>query len=134
MIAVSACLAGQKCRYNGEAKGKEDIIELVRAGRALCICPEVMGGLGTPRPPAEIIGERVLNLNGEDVTDFFVRGAEKALELMRDLNISEAILKARSPSCGCTEVYDGSFTGSLKKGSGITARLLKENGIMVSEL
>lgn len=95
----------------------------------VAICPEVEGGLSTPRPPAEIVGERVLRENGEDVTEAFVKGAERVVKLARENNVSQAILKSRSPSCGCGQVYDGSFSGQLTPGDGITARVLKAAGI-----
>ena len=133
MIAVSACLAGCRCRYDGDSKTDQEIVALVKTGNACLICPEQLGGLPTPRPPAELVGDRVINNKGEDVTEYFERGAKATLALLRDLGVKQAILKAHSPSCGCSCVYDGSFTGTLIPGMGLTARLLSENGISVAE-
>lgn len=134
MIAVSACLAGYRCRYDGGTKEDAEVVALLRGGRALPLCPEQLGGLQTPRPPAEIIGEHVVNCEGEDVTTAFVHGAAETLRLCRLYGCKEAILKAHSPSCGCHSVYDGSFTGKLREGMGITAALLAQNGIAVREI
>jgi uncharacterized protein YbbK (DUF523 family) len=139
MLLVSACLAGYRCRYDGKANANEEIIELVRRGEAIPFCPEQMGGLPTPRSPSEIVGEgdflcgkaRVLSKDGRDCSEQFLLGAQKCLEICRLYGIEEAILKARSPSCGCGEIYDGSFSGRLKAGDGVTAALLKRSGIRV---
>ena len=129
--AVSACLCGVYCRYDGKTKCVPEIKALYDSGKALLICPEVMGGMPTPRAPSEIIGQRVMNINGEDNTKYFVSGAEKALELCRKYNVKKAILKQNSPSCVCRQVYDGTFTGKLIDGMGVTARLLSENKIEI---
>ena len=114
---------------------------LVQSGEALCVCPECMGGMTTPRLPCEIIGgdgydvldgnARVVNTAGEDVTGFFIRGAQAVLQACRKHGIRRVVLKAKSPSCGAGEIYDGSFTGSLKPGDGVTAALLMRSGISV---
>lgn len=117
MILVSACLAGIPCRYNGTAKPDSRIIEMVRAGIAIPVCPEQLGGLTTPRIPADITGEKVVSKNGVDVTAEFNKGAQITLEIAKLYDCREAILKSRSPSCG--------------KIDGITAKLLKKNGIIV---
>lgn len=141
MIAVSACLAGERCRYDGGANLNAEIAELVRTGEAVCICPELLGGMSVPRSPSEIVGSaadvldgkaRVLTRDGADVTSQFVDGAKKALTKCVALGVSEAILKARSPSCGCGEVYDGSFSSRLTRGNGVAAELLMRNGINVT--
>ncbi|HHZ02071.1 MAG TPA: DUF523 domain-containing protein [Tissierellia bacterium] len=128
---VSACLCGEKVRYDGKTKTVDKIKKLVDEGKALPICPEVEGGLPVPRHPCEIKDERVINTLGEDKTHNFVKGANRTLELCNEYNIKKAILKERSPSCGSNYIYDGTFTNTLIKGQGITARLLKENGIEV---
>ena len=131
MILVSACLAGIPCRYNGESKLNKDVKQLIKDGEALFVCPEQLGGLTTPRPPAEIIKGRVIDKDGRDVTKEFLKGAEITLELARTYKCKKAILKARSPSCGKGKIYDGTFTGTLIEGNGITAEILVKNGIKV---
>ena len=115
---------------------------LVAEGRAVLVCPEVDGGLGTPRPAAEIQGgdgddvlkgrARVVTGNGEDVTDQYLKGARRALEMARKTGATAAILKARSPSCGKDAVYDGTFTGTLSEGEGVTAALLRSEGLDIT--
>ncbi len=131
MIIVSACLAGVKCRYDGLNNAHEKVIQLVRQGKALPLCPEQLGGLSTPRLPAEIVNNSVLNTAGEDVTDNFKKGAEETLKIALLVNCREAILKQRSPSCGCGLIYDGTHTGNVISGNGFTAQLLINNGIEV---
>lgn len=135
MILVSACLCGVNCKYNGKNNLNEEMLELLKRGEALLICPEQMGGLETPRRPSEIRiinGEtKVFMDDGRDVTDNYKKGAEEVLRLAKELNIKKAILKKKSPSCGCGEIYDGTFTGTLTNGNGITAALLLDNGIEV---
>ena len=135
MILVSACLCGVNCKYNGKNNLNEEMLELLKTGEALLICPEQMGGLETPRRPSEIRiinGEtKVFMDDGRDVTDNYKKGAEEVLRLAKELNINKAILRKKSPSCGCGEIYDGTFTGTLTKGNGITAALLLDNGIEV---
>ncbi|QJB56334.1 DUF523 domain-containing protein [Pseudodesulfovibrio sp. zrk46] len=130
-IIVSACLAGIYCRYNGDIEPFQPVVELVRQGRAIPFCPEVFGGLSTPRSPCEIADGRVINDEGEDKTEQFQRGAEEGLRLAQLAGCTEAILKARSPSCGSGEIYDGSFSSTRIPGDGFFAALLKENGISV---
>jgi phosphoglycolate phosphatase len=132
MIIVSACLAGYNCRYNGGSHNHEKVIQLVRKGRALPVCPEQLGGLTTPRNPAEIVeSSRVMTQVGEDYTEQFHLGAMETLRLCKLYNCKEAILKSMSPSCGSNQIYDGSFSKTVIKGDGITAKLLKENGVKV---
>ena len=142
MKLVSACLAGFPCRYDGKCLRRYPAVEeLVRRGEAIPFCPEQMGGLCTPRSPAEICGgagkevlegsARVLTREGMDVTDAYRRGAEEALEACRRFSVDTAVLKARSPSCGCGAVYDGTFSHVLRSGDGVTAALLKRFGIAV---
>lgn len=130
-ILVSACLAGFPCRYDGKSKPVAEVVRLVEEGKAIPFCPEVEGGLDTPRIPAEIRDGRVVREDGADVTGAYRRGAEKALALSKEKGIRKAVLKAKSPSCGCGKVYDGTFTGTLKDGDGVTASLLKKAGIDV---
>ncbi|WP_207260931.1 DUF523 domain-containing protein [Desulfovibrio sp. Huiquan2017] len=130
-ILVSACLAGLYCRYNGEAEPFAPVVELIRRGRAVPFCPEVFGGLPTPRRPCEIRGDCVVDADGADRTAEFRRGAEEGARLAELLGCREAVLKARSPSCGSGEIYDGSFSSVRVPGDGFFARLLKARGIKV---
>ena len=140
-ILVSACLAGRACRFDGSANTEDAVTRLVAEGRAVLVCPEDEGGLGTPRPPAEIVGgdgsdvldgrARVVTKHGRDVTEEYVRGAELALGAATRAGARTAILKARSPSCGRDRIYDGTHTRTLKDGDGVTAALLRRNGIQV---
>ena len=111
---VSACLAGESCRYDGGCSPCPAVQALVRTGQALPVCPEVLGGLPTPRVPSEIRGGRVVAKDGTDVTGAFTCGAEEALRLALENGCTAAILKARSPSCGSGEIYDGDVEGALK--------------------
>ena len=130
-ILVSACLLGEPCRYDGKSKPCERVIALKGTYNLIPICPEVMGGLPTPRTPSEICGERVLMKDGRDVTENYNRGAQKALESARENACTVAILKEKSPSCGSGLIHNGLFDGGLVKGDGITTQLLKQNGIRV---
>ncbi len=130
-ILVSACLAGEPCRYDGSAAPHPAVLELVRQGRALAVCPEVLGGLPTPRESMELRAGRIVCRSGADVTTAFEAGARQALEVALAAGCAEAVLKARSPSCGCGQVYDGTFSGVLIPGDGVLAALLKQNGIAV---
>jgi uncharacterized protein YbbK (DUF523 family) len=130
---VSACLAGLNCRYDCQNKEKIDIIEMVKRGEAIAVCPEQMGGLATPRPAAEMVGEMIITNQGIDVTNQYENGAQEALKLVRLYGINKAILKSHSPMCGVHKVYDGSFSGELKAGSGVFAQLLSQNGFELIE-
>ena len=134
-ILVSHCFLGEPCRYDGASRLDRQIIELHRAGHNLIpVCPEVLGGLEVPRSPAEIQSDgRVLTQDGQDVTAAYRAGAERAVAIARENGCTVAILKARSPSCGCGEVYDGTFTGSVTSGWGVAARMLREAGIEVMD-
>ncbi|MDR0978805.1 MAG: DUF523 domain-containing protein [Lachnospiraceae bacterium] len=131
MIIVSACLAGINCNYEGGNKGNSKIVEMVNKGQAIPVCPEQLGGLITPRCPAEIKNGRLITKNNVDVTAEFQKGAEEVLNICKKYNCKKAILKSKSPSCGCGAIFNGEFTGTLIKGDGITTRLLKENHIEV---
>lgn len=135
MILISACLCGVNCKYNGKNNLNEECLELLKKGEAILVCPEQMGGLETPRNPSEIKivnGEiKVFMNDGTDVTENYKRGAEEVLKLAKELNVKKAIFRKKSPSCGCGEIYDGTFTNTLTKGNGITTSLLLENSIEV---
>ncbi|CDZ75277.1 Protein of unknown function [Peptoniphilus sp. ING2-D1G] len=130
-ILVSSCLLGDNCRYDGKNNLIEDIAVLKDKYKIVKFCPEEAGGLKTPRSPSEIQGEKIVNAEGEDVTEYFKRGAELALKKCMEENIKIAILKERSPSCGSDFVYDGTFSGQMVGSMGVTAQLLKNNGIWV---
>lgn len=130
-ILVSACLLGENCRYDGKNNLSEVIKEINKYYDIVPFCPEVEGGLKTPRVPSEISGDKVIASNKKDVTKFFEDGASKALLICRYLNIKLAILKENSPSCGSKQIYDGTFKNRLKDGEGITTALLRQNGIEV---
>lgn len=131
-ILVSACLLGVHCRYNGKGVMEPALKEMMNQANLIPVCPEILGGLATPRTPAERVGDRVLTQKGEDVTQAYEKGARETLALAQLYGCSLAVLKERSPSCGSGMVYDGMFTGTLKKGDGVTAELLKEHGIRVT--
>lgn len=134
MIAVSSCLLGVACRYDGNGNLNEDIKKLAKKYGVIPICPEQMGGMETPRDPAEIIRNeplKVISNNQKDVTEAFVKGAEEALALVQYFGCEYAILKAKSPSCGSVDVYNGEFDRTLIPGDGITTRLLRAHGITV---
>ena len=131
MLIVSGCLADLKCRYDGAAKPCEKVIRMVAEGKAIPVCPEQLGGLPTPRISAEIRGNKVIRKDGVDITEEFRRGAQEALKLAKLIGASTAILKARSPSCGSGQIYDGSFTGTLIVGNGVFAELCKNNGMEI---
>jgi len=140
-VLVSACLAGVPSRYDATGSFQNEVAKLVAEGRAVPVCPEVDGGLGTPRPPAEIVGgdgadviegrARVLTKEGEDVTSAYLKGAHIALEAAQRSGARVAILKARSPSCGRGAIYDGTHSRSLTTGDGVTVALLRKHGIEV---
>ena len=128
-ILISACLLGLPCRYDGASKPQLWVEELARRHELIPMCPEQMGGLPTPRNPSERRGDRVVMNDGRDVTAEYCRGAEETLRLGRLYGCTAAVLKERSPSCGCGRIYDGTFTGTLTDGDGVTAALLKAHGI-----
>ena len=130
-ILVSACLLGVSCRYDGKSKPNENVIALKDRYNIRPVCPEIMGGLPTPRKASEIQGFQVVMGDGTNVTKEYRKGAEEVLKLCRLFGCKRAVLKEKSPSCGCGKVYDGTFSGKLIDGNGITAKLLMENGIEV---
>ena len=134
-ILISACLVGDKVNYKGQGNYHPDVEKLKEQYELVLFCPEVEGGLSTPRKPNEIRRDRVVREDGKDVTKEFSIGANKALKLCKYLHITKAVLKENSPSCGTHQVHDGLFRGKKIPGMGVTAKLLKENGIEVySEL
>ena len=142
-VLVSACLMGEPVRYDGASKGmvSEVLNRWQREERLVMVCPEVAGGLSVPREPAEIVGgsgadvlrgeARLVTRSGADVTQAFVEGANRALEVVQRETIRWALLKARSPSCGSAHIYNGSFEGQLMSGEGVTAALLRAHGVEV---
>ena len=130
-ILVSACLLGVPCRYDGASKPVPAVLALRERYEFIPVCPEVLGGLPTPRTPSEIVGTRVLMRDGADVTENYRRGAQEALRIAIENGCTSAILKEKSPSCGSGLIYDGSFTKTLTEGDGIAAALLKAHGIRV---
>lgn len=133
-ILVSACLLGVACRYDQKEKTDPKLLRLMDDNILIPVCPEVLGGLPTPRLPCEIKNGRVVNELGQDFTREFQKGAEETLKLARLYQVDMAILKAKSPSCGCGKIYDGSFSKRLIKGNGITSQvLLRENFKVISE-
>ena len=137
MYIVSGCLLGRNCKYNGGNNANEEVIEFCRTHKYIEVCPESAAKLPCPRPPAEIVGSRVLNKYGKDLTPEFDRGAELSVNTCLTVSnvmgepIEGAILKANSPSCGCGRIYDGTFTGTLTDGDGIFARRLRRMGIEI---
>lgn len=130
-LLISACLLGLPCRYDGTSKPQPWVEALAARHELVPVCPEQLGGLPTPRAPSERQGKRVIMNTGTDVTAQYERGAACALTLYRLLGCEAAILKERSPSCGCGQIYDGTFSGTLTAGDGVTAALLKAHGIPV---
>lgn len=129
--AISACLCGVKCRYDAKSKPNENALKLYESGEAILICPEQAGGLSVPRPPCEIVGDKIMSRDGTDCTKQYMDGSEKVLDICKKHGVKKALLKQNSPSCGTSHIYDGTFTGTLIEGEGVTARLLREHGIEV---
>ena len=129
MILVSGCLLGVNCKYNGGNNDNAAVHKFLEGKEYVIFCPERASGLPAPRLPSEIRGGKVYSKAGDDVTAEFTAGAEKALAFCKTHGVTQAILKARSPSCGVHAVYDGTFTGKVIPGMGVTAKLLAENGI-----
>lgn len=130
-LVVSACLAGRACRYDGGANPRDCVAEIVERGLCVLVCPEVLGGLGIPRTPCEIRGNRVMAKDGRDCTDAYRLGASRALAMARDAGACVAVLKARSPSCGVGRIYDGTFSHALVDGDGIFAGMAREAGLLL---
>ncbi len=132
-VLVSACLLGENCKYSGGNNRNERVLAFLRGHEAVPVCPEVLGGLPTPRTPAEIVAGVVTDRDGKNVDQKFRRGAALALELARREGAELAILQPKSPSCGARQVYDGTFSGRKINGRGVFAQLLLENGFRVLE-
>lgn len=130
-LLISACLLGCRCRYDGTSKPHPLVAQLAARHTLMPVCPEQLGGLPTPRPPAERRGSAVVTRDGGDVTAQYRRGAEETLSLCRTLGCEGAVLKERSPSCGHGVIYDGTFSGALVPGDGVTAELLSAHGIPI---
>lgn len=143
-VVISACLLGVRCRYDGGHSRNETAMNQKKTYQLIPVCPEESGGLLTPRPPAEIVGgdgdavldgtAKVMTANGTDVTAAYLKGAYHALEVAQSHGATHVILKARSPSCGCGAIYDGTFSGTLISGDGVTTALLKRHGIAVTAM
>jgi len=141
-ILVSSCLVGEKCCYDGESRLSSAVKDVSKGREVILACPEVLAGLGVPRAASEIalngdgdtvLDERskVFNSKGIDITKLFICGAEETLKIAKNNNVKYAIMKSNSPSCGVGWIYDGSFSGKIKRGNGVTVALLKRNGIEV---
>ena len=130
-ILISSCLLGISCRYDGRSVPNESAKKLKEKFDLVPFCPEIYGGLSTPRIPSERVGERVMSKTGTDVTDNYNKGAEEGLMLCREMDVEIALLKEKSPACGSMQIYDGTFTGTLVDGEGVLAELLRKNGIKV---
>ena len=131
IVAVSACLVGKNTKYDGTNNYNQYVIKYLEDKEYILICPEVFGGLPTPRVPSEIVVNKVINKENVDVTKHFVDGANKALQMLIDNNIEEVIVKSKSPSCGYKQIYDGTFTGKIIDGNGIFTALAIENGFKI---
>ena len=130
-LLISACLLGRNCKYNG-GNNYTPLVEALKARYDLVpVCPECFGGLPIPHEPSERVGDKVLSKSGEDVTEPFRRGAEKTLAAAIQQGVTRAVLKERSPSCGCGSIYDGTFTGTVVPGNGVAAELLLSRGVVI---
>ena len=130
-ILVSSCLLGLNCRYDGGNNYSKEVEEFLKNYEVIPICPEIMGGLPTPRTPSERQADRVINKEGKDVTEQYEKEARECLFLAQKYDVKKALLKLRSPSCGSKEIYDGTFSHTIIEGDGVTAELFKKNGIEV---
>lgn len=130
-ILVSACLLGKNCKYNGGNNLNQGVLDFIEGHEVIGVCPEQLGGLSTPRLPAEIVDGVVTNKEGVSVDNEFRKGAQEALAVALENKVDLAILQSRSPSCGVKEIYDGSFSGKKIKGQGVFAKLLSARGIKV---
>lgn len=142
--AISACLLGVSCRFDGKSKPSSKALDEFSSSEAIAICPEILANLGIPRVACEIVGgdgfdvltgkAKIIGKNGEDLTKQYLTGAKKALDIVKKFGAKEVILKSGSPSCGAGTIYDGTFSGKKITGLGIFAALLKENNINVKEI
>lgn len=132
-ILVSACLLGYNCKYNGKNNYNSKIVELLKEHEVVPVCPEMLGGLSCPRIPCEKVGDKIMDKEGNDCTKQFIKGAEIALNRAKEKQVDFAILQRRSPSCGYSLIYDGTFNGNLIVGSGIFAQKLQSLDIPIME-
>ena len=132
-ILVSACLMGYNCKYNGKNNYNSKIVKLLEGHEVICVCPEMLGGLTCPRTPCERIKDRVIDKNGNDCTEQFIKGAIKAFDLAKEKHVDLAIVQKRSPSCGSSLIYDGTFKGNLVVGSGVFTEMLRSLNIPILE-
>ena len=130
-VGVSACLVGKNTKYDGGNNYNKYVLEYLKDKEVVLICPEVFGGLPTPRIPSEQINDKVINSNNEDFTKQFVDGANAALKRLQQQNVNVVILKERSPSCGYKKIYDGTFSKTIIDGNGVFAKLAIENGFII---
>ena len=133
-ILVSGCLLGENCKYNGGNNYSEKVAEYIKGHEVISVCPECLGGLPTPRVPAEIVNGVVTNREGQIVDTEFRKGAEVALEIAKKEQIDLAILQSRSPSCGVKQIYDGTFSGTRIDGQGVFAKLMNENRFKIIDI
>lgn len=133
-VIVSACLAGDNCKYNGGNNLNQKMMDFLHSHEIIKVCPEVLGGLPTPRPSAEIVDSQVMNIEGKNITKEFTLGAQKAFEIVQTKNPDLIILQSRSPSCGIKQIYDGSFSGKKIPGHGLFADLCIEAGYKVLDI
>ena len=131
MKLCSACLLGINCRFDGNSKTNEKVVELAKKEILIPVCPEQLGGLPTPRESCEKKGKKIFTKTGKDLTIPFEYGAKEVLKIVKLLDIKEAVLRKNSPSCGCGKVFDGNFNGTLINGDGVLTKLLKKNGVKV---
>ena len=130
-LLISACLLGLNCKYNGGSNDTPLAHQLAEVYDLVPVCPECLGGLKIPHEPSERVGDKVLSRSGADVTDAFRLGAERTRDIARTHGVRRAVLKERSPSCGCGAIYDGTFSGAVTAGNGVAAELLLADGIVV---
>ncbi len=133
-IAVSACLIGENCKYNGGNNLNQKVLELAENNEIIKICPEILAGAGTPRTPVEIKDGRFVNKNGVDVHEKYMSGVNRAVEFLDSRGIEMVVLQSRSPTCGVNQIYNGDFNKTLIKGQGLFAKLLIEKGYRVLDL
>lgn len=133
-VLISSCLIGENCKYNGGNNKNEKAIEFLEDKEIISVCPEVLAGMGVPRPSVEIVNGKIKDKNGRDLDNIYKKGVQKVLDQIKDQDIDLAILQSRSPTCGVKQVYDGSFTKTLIDGQGILAKALIDKGYKVIDI
>lgn len=133
-VLISSCLIGENCKYNGGNNKNEKAIEFLKDKEIISVCPEVLAGMGVPRPSVEIVNGKIKDKNGTDLDNIYKKGVQKVLDQIKDQDIDLAILQSRSPTCGVKQVYDGSFTKTLIDGQGILAKALIDKGYKVIDI